>query len=82
MSSHAHRISAEKYVEPTPLDAANVGRHIFQLSINEVTTSYVLNCLVVSCNKGIEYERYDGWFNNLANPSWGTVGKFVEALLS
>ncbi|KAK0417047.1 hypothetical protein QR680_012805 [Steinernema hermaphroditum] len=21
-----------------------------------------------------EYQRYDGWFNNLDNPSWGTVG--------
>lgn len=21
-----------------------------------------------------EYQRYDGWFNNLANPDWGTVG--------
>ncbi|CAB4009500.1 dual oxidase 2-like [Paramuricea clavata] len=25
-------------------------------------------------SEAIEYERYDGWFNNLANPSWGTVG--------
>ncbi|KAI1729776.1 heme peroxidase domain-containing protein [Ditylenchus destructor] len=21
-----------------------------------------------------EYQRYDGWFNNLANPEWGSVG--------
>lgn len=21
-----------------------------------------------------EYQRYDGWFNNLANPNWGSVG--------
>ena len=21
-----------------------------------------------------EYQRYDGWYNNLANPQWGSVG--------
>ena len=39
-------------------------------------TNILFNCLVVSCKNDIEYERYDGWFNNLANPSWGTVGKY------
>lgn len=22
-----------------------------------------------------EKQRYDGWYNNLAHPDWGTVGK-------
>lgn len=22
-----------------------------------------------------EKQRYDGWFNNLAHPEWGSVGK-------
>uniref|UniRef100_A0A915PEP6 NAD(P)H oxidase (H2O2-forming) n=1 Tax=Setaria digitata TaxID=48799 RepID=A0A915PEP6_9BILA len=25
-----------------------------------------------------EYQRYDGWFNNLANPHWGTVGAHLH----
>lgn len=38
-----------------------------------------LDILAVSGdNSAKEYERYDGWFNNLANPSWGTVGKKVS----
>lgn len=24
-----------------------------------------------------EKQRYDGWFNNLAHPEWGSVGKFT-----
>lgn len=23
-----------------------------------------------------EKQRYDGWFNNLAHPAWGSCGKF------
>lgn len=23
-----------------------------------------------------EKQRYDGWFNNLAHPEWGSIGKF------
>lgn len=23
----------------------------------------------------LERQRYDGWFNNLAHPEWGSVGK-------
>nr|CAD7589007.1 unnamed protein product [Timema genevievae] len=23
-----------------------------------------------------EKQRYDGWFNNLAHPDWGSVGKY------
>lgn len=23
----------------------------------------------------IEKQRYDGWYNNLAHPDWGSVGK-------
>lgn len=23
-----------------------------------------------------EKQRYDGWYNNLAHPDWGSVGKF------
>ncbi|TKR77886.1 hypothetical protein L596_018782 [Steinernema carpocapsae] len=30
--------------------------------------------LVYALEKVHEYQRYDGWFNNLANPQWGTVG--------
>lgn len=26
-------------------------------------------------NSEIEKQRHDGWFNNLAHPSWGSVGK-------
>ncbi|CAJ0942291.1 unnamed protein product, partial [Mesorhabditis belari] len=29
---------------------------------------------VFALTKIEEYQRYDGWFNNLANPDWGTVG--------
>uniref|UniRef100_A0A0M3IQ58 RNA pseudouridine synthase n=1 Tax=Ascaris lumbricoides TaxID=6252 RepID=A0A0M3IQ58_ASCLU len=25
-----------------------------------------------------EFQRYDGWFNNLANPQWGTVGAHLH----
>ena len=25
-----------------------------------------------------EFQRYDGWYNNLANPNWGTAGTFVR----
>lgn len=24
----------------------------------------------------VEKQRYDGWYNNLAHPDWGAVGKF------
>lgn len=23
-----------------------------------------------------EKQRYDGWYNNLAHPDWGSVGKY------
>ena len=23
-----------------------------------------------------EKQRYDGWYNNLAHPNWGSVGKY------
>ena len=23
-----------------------------------------------------EYQRYDGWYNNLAHPHWGSVGTY------
>ena len=23
-----------------------------------------------------ERQRYDGWYNNLAHPNWGSAGKF------
>ena len=23
-----------------------------------------------------EQQRYDGWYNNLAHPNWGSAGKF------
>lgn len=25
-----------------------------------------------------EFQRYDGWYNNLANPHWGTVGRLFN----
>lgn len=25
-----------------------------------------------------EKQRHDGWFNNLAHPSWGSVGKMAD----
>lgn len=28
-----------------------------------------------------EKQRYDGWYNNLAHPDWGTVGKFRKPFL-
>ena len=24
----------------------------------------------------LERQRYDGWYNNMAHPEWGAVGKF------
>ena len=27
----------------------------------------------------IEYEGYDGWYNNRAHPDWGGVGRFIYA---
>jgi hypothetical protein len=33
----------------------------------------------------IEKQRYDGWYNNLAHPDWGAVGKYYwndEMILS
>ena len=26
----------------------------------------------------LERQRYDGWYNNMAHPEWGAVGKFVK----
>ena len=26
----------------------------------------------------IEHQRYDGWYNNLAHPDWGSLGTFVS----
>jgi len=25
-----------------------------------------------------EKQRYDGWYNNLAHPDWGSVGKWTD----
>ena len=25
-----------------------------------------------------EKQRYDGWYNNLAHPDWGSVGKYRQ----
>uniref|UniRef100_A0A915CXX0 Uncharacterized protein n=1 Tax=Ditylenchus dipsaci TaxID=166011 RepID=A0A915CXX0_9BILA len=36
-----------------------------------------LICLIAAAGgleRNGEYQRYDGWFNNLANPEWGSVG--------
>lgn len=27
----------------------------------------------------IEKQRYDGWYNNLAHPDWGAVGKLKHS---
>ena len=24
-----------------------------------------------------EKQRYDGWYNNLAHPTWGSIGKYT-----
>ena len=29
----------------------------------------------------IERQRYDGWYNNMAHPEWGAVGKFANTLI-
>ena len=29
----------------------------------------------------IERQRYDGWYNNMAHPEWGAVGKFENMLI-
>ncbi|VDN04297.1 unnamed protein product, partial [Thelazia callipaeda] len=34
--------------------------------------------IIFSLGKTYEYQRYDGWFNNLANPHWGTVGAHLH----
>ena len=33
-------------------------------------------------NEEIEYEGYDGWYNNRAHPEWGAVGKLLDILES
>lgn len=42
---------------------------------------FCLFCLRVHFTDDIlsqtEKQRYDGWFNNLAHPEWGSVGKWV-----
>uniref|UniRef100_A0A914V6A1 Uncharacterized protein n=1 Tax=Plectus sambesii TaxID=2011161 RepID=A0A914V6A1_9BILA len=43
------------------------------------TLSSLLLCLLLATNalaldRVHEFQRYDGWFNNLANPEWGSVG--------
>lgn len=43
------------------------------------TTLFLLQLFKVSGLERIyEYQRYDGWFNNLANPQWGTVGAHLH----
>uniref|UniRef100_A0A183BN00 Secreted protein n=1 Tax=Globodera pallida TaxID=36090 RepID=A0A183BN00_GLOPA len=34
----------------------------------------VLSVQIHGLERVTEYQRYDGWFNNLANPQWGSVG--------
>ncbi|CAG9535166.1 unnamed protein product [Cercopithifilaria johnstoni] len=33
---------------------------------------------IVGLKRICEYQRYDGWFNNLANPHWGSVGSHLH----
>ncbi|CAI4224724.1 unnamed protein product [Auanema sp. JU1783] len=42
-----------------------------------VFISFISFILITSINgllRTQEFQRYDGWFNNLANPDWGTAG--------
>lgn len=41
---------------------------------NELILGRVLTTLYLALERVHEYQRYDGWFNNLANPQWGSVG--------
>uniref|UniRef100_A0A0N5APC8 NAD(P)H oxidase (H2O2-forming) n=1 Tax=Syphacia muris TaxID=451379 RepID=A0A0N5APC8_9BILA len=33
---------------------------------------------MISIDKQLEFQRYDGWYNNLANPHWGSVGAHLH----
>ncbi|VIO91716.1 Uncharacterized protein BM_BM4466 [Brugia malayi] len=39
---------------------------------------FFLSLTVNGLGRIYEYQRYDGWFNNLANPHWGTVGSHLH----
>uniref|UniRef100_A0A0R3RLC5 DUF1996 domain-containing protein n=1 Tax=Elaeophora elaphi TaxID=1147741 RepID=A0A0R3RLC5_9BILA len=48
-----------------------------QLLLPVVLLSF-LSLTVNGLERIYEYQRYDGWFNNLANPHWGTVGSHLH----
>lgn len=41
----------------------DVSEHVFLLFLAGVAYSYA------------DKQRYDGWYNNLAHPDWGSIGK-------
>ncbi|CAK9813122.1 hypothetical protein ANTQUA_LOCUS7529 [Anthophora quadrimaculata] len=41
--------------------------------------------IVLPVGTGVVYnyadkQRYDGWYNNLAHPDWGSIGKYIKQL--
>jgi len=34
-----------------------------------------------SLESEIEMQRYDGWYNNLAHPAWGSIGELIFKLI-
>lgn len=50
-----------------------------RINVNENSLQYEPNSIFILYTGKryafTEKQRYDGWFNNLAHPDWGTVGK-------
>ncbi|CAD6230974.1 GSCOCT00006904001.3-RA-CDS [Cotesia congregata] len=45
---------------------------------NEYYRTYIVNLLLILCigsdgGRYVEKQRYDGWYNNIAHPEWGSV---------
>lgn len=48
----------------------------FKLIRHDLTDNpFVFHIFAEPIDGFIEKQRYDGWYNNLAHPEWGSIGK-------
>ncbi|KAK6101514.1 hypothetical protein QQG55_4900 [Brugia pahangi] len=52
--------------------------HVKKQPLLQAVLFFFLSLTVNGLGRIYEYQRYDGWFNNLANPHWGTVGSHLH----